>query len=159
MADQPAAQPADGRSWVADHLKAYLGSDGADGHILDMTALGGRADQKTLLLRTVGRRSGQVLIHPLIYEKVGEDYVIVASKGGAPDHPAWFLNLTAEPQTRFQAGRDHFRGTWRIAEGEERARIWQHMVEAYPPYADYQKKTSRQIPVVLLRPAEKTASL
>lgn len=141
-----------GRSWVQDHIKAYLESGGRDGHIMDFTALGGRADQKTLLLRTVGRRSGTAKLAPLIYEKVGEEYAIIASKGGAPDHPGWYHNLGAAPEVRFQVGTDIFRGTCREADGEERQRVWARMVEAYAPYADYQAKTSRRIPVILLKP-------
>ena len=148
-----------GRSWVQDHLAAYLESGGHDGHIMDFTALGGRADQKTLLLRTVGRRSGTTKLAPLIYEKVGDEYAIIASKGGAPEHPGWYHNLAAAPEVRFQVGPEIFRGTCREADGAERERVWARMVEAYAPYADYQAKTSRRIPVILLKPLATVAAL
>lgn len=148
-----------GRNWVQDHIKAYLESGGTDGHIMDFTALGGRADQKTLLLRSVGRKTGKETLAPLIYEKVGDEYAIVASKGGAPDHPAWYLNITAQPEVRFQVGTEIFRGGWRVVEGAERERVWALMVESYAPYAQYQEKTERRIPVVLLKPTGTAAKL
>ena len=83
----------------------------------------------------------------------------VASKGGAPAHPAWFLNMEAAEEVAFQVAQDHFVGPWREAEGEERARIWAGMVDIYPPYTHYQEATTRRIPVIVLTPARTTDTL
>jgi proline iminopeptidase len=104
----------------------------------------------TLLLTTAGRRSGQPITMPLIYGEVGGKYVVVASKGGAPTHPGWYLNLVAQPAVEVQVRADRFRATARTATGEERARLWQTMAAIYPPYNAYQAKTQREIPVVVL---------
>ncbi len=95
----------------------------------------------------------------LIYGKFGDDYAIIASKGGAPSHPGWFLNMEAADEVAFQVAEDHFTGSWRVAEGEERARIWAGMVDIYPPYTDYEAATSRRIPVVVLTPTARTETL
>jgi deazaflavin-dependent oxidoreductase (nitroreductase family) len=147
------------RGWMDEHLRTYLATDGREGQYIDMRYLGGRERTTALLLRTIGRRSGRTLIAPLIYKDHGGEFVIVASKAGAPNHPAWFLNLTAQPETRFQIGPRKDRGGWRIAEGEERARIWAEMETYFPPYADYKTRTAREIPLVLLRPTETIDSL
>jgi len=103
------------------------------------------------LLTTIGRSSGQPRPLPLIYRKVGNAWVIIASKGGAPAHPAWYLNLVAHPEVTLQAGRELVEARARTAEGQERTRLWQAMVEIYAPYADYQVRAgSREIPVVVL---------
>ena len=123
--------------WVRDHIRRYLESDGADGHMWD---LGGPGLVPTLLLTTTGRKSGKSQILPLIYGKTESGYAIVASKGGAPSHPAWYFNLTAYPKVEVQVE-------------AERSTLWDQMVGIYPPYADYQKRTERKIPVVILEPA------
>jgi deazaflavin-dependent oxidoreductase (nitroreductase family) len=87
---------------------------------------------------------------PLIYGEADGKYVIVASKGGAPQHPGWYLNLTAQPTVEVQVLADKFRATARTATGEERARLWKMMAAIYPPYDAYQAKTQREIPVVVL---------
>ncbi|HET6971401.1 MAG TPA: nitroreductase/quinone reductase family protein, partial [Phenylobacterium sp.] len=84
-----------GSDWIQRHLQAYLQSDGAEGHLLDFTPGGGRPETPTLILKTVGRRSGEPRLTPLIYGRHGREIVIIASKGGAPADPAWYLNLTA----------------------------------------------------------------
>lgn len=142
------------RSWMDQHLEDYLATEGRIGHIIDMRYLGGSEQTTALVLRTTGRRSGRTLLTPLIYKDHGDEVVIVASKAGAPKHPAWFLNLTAEPEARFQIRNKHYEGRWRIAEGEERARIWADMEAYFRPYADYKTRTDREIPLVLLKPAQ-----
>ena len=104
----------------------------------------------TLLLTTRGRKTGKSRALPLIYGKSGDAYVIIASKGGLPNHPIWFLNLEADPACDLMVGAKPVSARARVAEGEERARIWDEMAEIYPPYNDYQAATQRQIPVVVL---------
>ena len=106
--------------WIGEHLHRYLESNGADGHMWDSTPVGGPGLLPTLLLTTTGRRSGQPIIMPLIYGEAGGKYVIVASKGGAPAHPGWYLNLVAHPTVEVQVGADRFRATARTTTGEER---------------------------------------
>jgi deazaflavin-dependent oxidoreductase (nitroreductase family) len=105
-----------------------------------------------LLLNTVGRKSGKKRTSPLLYVKDGEDFVIIASKGGAPTHPAWFLNLRANPEATVEVGDREVRVRAEEADAEEKARLWQKMVEMYPTYDDYQTKTKREIPLLVLRP-------
>jgi deazaflavin-dependent oxidoreductase (nitroreductase family) len=119
---------------------------------MDFSANGGKPNTPNLLLTTVGRRSGQPVTLPLIYGRDGDRYVVVASKAGAPDHPAWYLNLTARDQVEVQVGDRRLRAVARTAHGEERQRLWARMADIYPPYDDYQKQTRRQIPVVVLEP-------
>ena len=115
--------------------------------------LGGRVMKVPILLLTVrGRKSGKQRTTPLMYGRDGANLVLVASVGGAPKHPAWYLNLQGQ-EAEVQVGRERRRVRARDAEGEERERLWAQMVEAYPTYAEYQKKTSRRIPVVVLEPA------
>ena len=135
--------------WITEHLDEYA-REPEKAHGWDASAFGGHQDTPTLLLTTRGRKSGRLLTMPLIYGKAGADYVIVGSKGGAPTNPAWVFNLEADPQVGVQVARDHFDAVARIASGDERARLWEMMVEVYPPYHDYQARTERQIPVVVL---------
>jgi deazaflavin-dependent oxidoreductase (nitroreductase family) len=137
-------------AWIQDHLARYLATDGADGYLLDAGVGGGQGIVPTLLLTTVGRKSGRVLTMPLIFGRSGNDYVVVASKGGAPTHPAWYLNLQTTPEVEVQVKAEKFRARARTAVGEERARLWTSMVAIYGPYTQYQAKTDRQIPVVVL---------
>jgi len=136
--------------WMADHMRRYLESNGADGHLWDSTFAGGPGPLPTLLLTTKGRRSGEPQTLPLLYGRTDEGFVIIASKGGAPKHPGWYLNLVAEPTVQVQVAADHFTCRARVTDGAERARLWQQMAEMYPPFVDYQKKTAREIPVVAL---------
>jgi deazaflavin-dependent oxidoreductase (nitroreductase family) len=141
--------------FVARHRDRYLESGGVDGHLEDMSHVGVPGYTPTLLLRTKGRRSGRPLTVPLIYGCFGREWVVIASKGGAPDHPAWYLNLEAAPDAEFQIATQAFRGRWRAAEGEERDRVWAYMCGVYPPYDAYQQTTGgRVIPVVMLKPLE-----
>ncbi len=140
--------------WITDHLQRYLASDGADGHYWDASIGGGAGMVPTLLLTTRGRKSGKVLTLPLIYGRAGDGYCVIASKGGAPAHPAWFLNLEAEPEVHVQVGATKFMARARQAEGEEREALWAQMVAIYGPYTDYQAATERRIPVVVMDPVE-----
>lgn len=139
--------------WIADHLQRYLDTDGADGHLWDSAPVGGPGPIPTLLLTTTGRRLGKPIVMPLIYGEAGGNYVVVASKGGAPKHPGWYLNLAAHPDVEVQILARRFRATARTASGAERAELWKQMAAIYPPYNDYQAKTDREIPVVVLEPA------
>lgn len=105
-----------------------------------------------LLLTTTGRKSGEPRTTPLLYLRDGDDYAVVASYGGRPHHPAWFLNAQADPDVEIQVGAERSARRARAATDEERDRLWPRLVELYRPYADYQAKTSRRIPVVLLEP-------
>jgi deazaflavin-dependent oxidoreductase (nitroreductase family) len=138
LAERETALP----GWIADHLAKYLATNGADGHIWNGVP--------TLLLTTTGRKSGEARTLPLIYGKDGARYVIVASRGGAPDHPGWYKNLAARPEVRLQVAADKFGARASTAKGAERARLWQVMTKVWPAYDEYQKKTSREIPVVVL---------
>ena len=139
--------------WIADHLQRYLDTDGADGHMWDSAPVGGPGPIPTLLLTTTGRRSGKPIVMPLIYGEAGGNYVVVASKGGAPTHPGWYLNLSTHSNVEVQILAKRFQATARTASGAERAELWQQMAAIYPPYNDYQAKTDREIPVVVLKPA------
>ncbi|MBU6266674.1 MAG: nitroreductase family deazaflavin-dependent oxidoreductase [Sphingomonadales bacterium] len=140
------------QDFVTDHRALYLGSGGARGHIVDFRHAGARGLLPSLLLRTIGRRSGAVRTVPLIYGLWGDEWVVVGSKGGAPDHPAWFLNLSAQETCEFQVATQAFRGTWRVAAGSEHATVWAYMSHVYPPYAEYLKAAQgRAIPLVLLK--------
>jgi len=138
--------------WIKDHLSRYIATDGADGYLWDASLGGGKGLVPTLLLTTVGRKSGRVLTLPLIFGRFGPNYVVVASKGGAPTHPAWYLNLQANPEVRVQVKAQKFTARAHTANPEERAALWPMMVQLYQPYAKYQTKTDRQIPVVVLQP-------
>jgi F420H(2)-dependent quinone reductase len=105
-----------------------------------------------LLLTTRGRKSGKERTTPLMYTRDGENLVLIASVGGAPRNPAWYWNLQGQ-EAEVQIGSEHRRVRARDAEGEERERLWAQMVALWPSYADYQKKTTRQIPVVVLEPS------
>jgi proline iminopeptidase len=118
----------------------------------DASVAGGRGLVPTLLLTTRGRKSGAPRVLPLIYGKTPRGYVVVASKGGAPSHPAWYRNLSAHPEVEVQVGPQTFQARARTATGGERSALWKQMVEIYPPYDDYQRRTAREIPVVVLEP-------
>jgi deazaflavin-dependent oxidoreductase (nitroreductase family) len=136
--------------WIKNHLDRYIATNGEDGYLWDASLGGGKGMIPTLLLTTTGRKSGRELTLPLIFGRSGEDYVVVASKGGAPEHPAWYLNLDANPTVKVQVKADKFTARSHTANAQERAALWPKMVEIYGPYADYQKKTDRQIPIVVL---------
>lgn len=137
--------------WIDKHRQLYL-QDGEKGHMWDSTVVGGPGPVPTLLLTTVGRKSGEKRIMPLIYGKTEEGYVVVASKGGAPAHPDWYFNLQANPDVEVQVANQKFQATAETVTGPKRDDLWKLMLPIWPPYAEYQQKTERQIPVVLLRP-------
>ena len=113
----------------------------------------GRVGKAPVLLLTVrGRKTGKRRTTPLLYGRSGDDLVVIASVGGAPKHPAWYLNLQGQ-EADVQVGRERRRVRAREAEGEEREQLWAEMVAIYAPYASYQQKTSRRIPVVVLERA------
>jgi deazaflavin-dependent oxidoreductase (nitroreductase family) len=104
----------------------------------------------TLLLTTRGRKTGKLRRTALIYGRDGDRYVVVASKGGAPDHPTWYLNLDADPEVQLQVGAEKFTARARTATAEEKPALWRRMAEIWPDYDNYQAKTGREIPVVIL---------
>ena len=138
--------------WIAEHIELYR-TDPEKAHMWDSTPLGGPGLLPTLLLTTKGRKSGEPRALPLIYETVDDSYVVIASKGGMPEHPLWFRNLEARPECELQVAAKSLTARARVAEGEERERLWDQLAELYPPYLDYQKATERTIPVVVLDPA------
>jgi len=140
-------------NWVAEHTRLYL-DDPEKAHMWDFTSVGGPGVLPTLLLTTIGRKSGEPRHLPLLYEKTNAGYIIVASKGGSPSHPAWYLNILARPRCEIRVGAKHHHVIARIAEGDERSELWNLMAKMYPPYNDYQAGTEREIPIVVLEPAE-----
>ncbi len=138
-------------SWMADHIKLYL-EDPEQAHMWDSTSVGGPGVLPTLLLTTTGRRSGKPRVLPLLYQRTGDDFIVIASKGGAPNDPAWYLNLLENPSCEIRVGREHHRVMARTSKGEERATLWKKMTELYAPFDDYQAATEREIPVVVLEP-------
>ena len=125
-----------------EHIDRYIATDGAEGHDWNGTT--------ALLLFTKGKRSGEERIAPLIYQQHGDDYLVVASKGGAPEPPAWYVNLQADPDVEVQVWGDRFRARARTATAEERSEMWPIMTAAWPDYDVYQTKTEREIPIVVL---------
>ncbi|MDT5100110.1 MAG: hypothetical protein QOC76_3847 [Mycobacterium sp.] len=152
--DSAAAIRQERRNWMAKHRDIYLQSGGTQGHIMDISEVGGHAFTTHCLIRVAGRKSGKTRIVPLIYGDIGGEVVIVASKGGADTHPDWYLNLRDSEHIDVQIATQAFRATWREPEDVERHRIWDFMVSVYPPYLTYQRSTTRHIPVVALEPVE-----
>ena len=129
-----------------EHVRRYVESDGAEGHDWQGTTV--------LILTTTGRRSGEPRSTPLIYGDQGSDRIVVASKGGAEEDPAWYLNLVEEPEVSVQVRGDRFRARARTATPEEKPDLWRMMTERWPAYDEYQRKTAREIPVVVLEREE-----
>ncbi|MBS0519792.1 MAG: nitroreductase family deazaflavin-dependent oxidoreductase [Proteobacteria bacterium] len=140
--------------WMKDHADRYLKSGGTDGHLYTINPPGQAAlTVPSLLLTTTGRKSGDKWMFPLFYGKTGNSYFVIASKGGAPEHPGWFRNMQANPTVDIQVGTEKMKAHARTATGEERKRLWAQAVAFFPPYADYEKKAgAREIPVVVLDP-------
>jgi deazaflavin-dependent oxidoreductase (nitroreductase family) len=142
------------RDWVGEHRDMYLRSGGAEGHIMDITAVGGRNFATHCMIKYKGRKSGKTFITALCYGDIGGEVVICASKGGADTHPEWYLNLIASPEVEFQVATQAFRGTWREPQGAEREKVWAFMQDGFPFYTTYQQTTSRVLPLVMMKPVE-----
>lgn len=125
-----------------EHVKRYVETDGEEGHDWQGT--------QTLILTTTGRRSGEPRSTPLIYGTHGDDYTVVASKGGADEPPAWYRNLEADPEVTVQVKGDRFTARARTATAEEKPEMWRTMTSEWPSYDEYQQSTSREIPAVVL---------
>jgi deazaflavin-dependent oxidoreductase (nitroreductase family) len=155
MSDADSAALRDTRKdWVTEHREMYLRSGGVQGHIMDITAVGGHAFGTHCLVKYVGRKTGKVFITPLCYGDIGGEVVICASKGGADHHPAWYLNIAGSKQIEFQIATQAFRATWREPQGAERDKVWAFMVDCFPFYANYQASTSRVLPLVMMKALE-----
>ncbi len=126
-----------------EHVRVYRETDGEVGYVW-------KEGSSILLLTHSGRRSGREYTTPLIFGRDGEHLVLVASQGGSPGHPDWYLNLVANPEVGVQVKADRFRARTRTAEGEERARLWRTMNGIWRYYDSYQERTTREIPVVVL---------
>jgi len=131
--------------FVRDHIREYVESNGKKGYLW--------RGAPTLLLTTRGRKSGKLRRTALIFGKDGKNYLLVASKGGASNHPSWYLNLVDNPEVEIQVGADKFTTRARTATKEEKPRLWKLMTEIFPNYNEYQAKAGRDIPVVILEPA------
>ena len=140
--------------WMKDHADRYLSSGGTDGHMYTIDRPGvPRLSVPSLLLTTTGRKSGQKYMFPLFYGRAGTGYFVIASKGGAPEHPGWYRNILGNPDVEVQVATTKLNARARTASGEERARLWTEAVKIWPPFADYQvKAVAREIPVVVLDP-------
>ena len=134
--------------WVRDQVELYESSGGTKGTTLADTGL------PVILLTTVGAKSGKIRKTPLMRVEHDGVYAVVASQGGAPTHPVWYFNVQADPHVELQDGPRKWDLTAREVTGDEKAAWWERAVAAYPPYAEYQTKTDRQIPVFVLEPAD-----
>lgn len=132
--------------WVNKHIQRYIETDGREGHIWQGI--------QTLLLTTRGRKSGKLRRTALIYGQDGDNYMVVASRGGASEHPAWYLNLVDDPMVDVQVADKKFKARAHTASPEEKARLWPLMTAIFPTYNSFQAKTKREIPVVVLVPTE-----
>jgi proline iminopeptidase len=126
-----------------EHVRSYLETDGEVGYRW-------KEDAPIAILFTTGRTSGEQRTNPLIFGRDGDDVVLVASKGGAPEHPGWYRNLRKHPEAEIQIMGDRWRVRARDAEGDERERLWERMNEIWPHYDEYATRTERTIPVVVL---------
>ena len=131
-------------AWVREQVEAYEASGGREANTLRDTGL------PVIIVTTRGRTSGKVRKMPLMRVRHGDEYALVASKGGAPEHPVWYHNLTADPTAvTIQDGPEPFDAEVREIHGDEKAQWWERAVAAYPPYAEYQASTDREIPVLV----------
>jgi deazaflavin-dependent oxidoreductase (nitroreductase family) len=129
-----------------EHVRRYRETDGEEGYIW-------RNGTTILILTTTGRKTGATRDSPLIFREHGDAYLVVASKGGAEKPPAWYLNLQAQPRVQVQVKGDKFEAVARTAGAEEKPELWRAMTEVWPAYDEYQAKTDREIPVVVLERA------
>ncbi|MFI6335631.1 nitroreductase family deazaflavin-dependent oxidoreductase [Streptomyces sp. NPDC050535] len=134
--------------WVRDQVELYESSGGTEGTTLQGSKM------PVVILTTRGAKSGKIRKSPVMRVEHDGSYAAVASLGGAPKHPVWYFNIKADPRLELQDGADRREYTAREVTGEEKARWWERAVAAYPAYADYQKKTDRQIPVFVLEPTD-----
>lgn len=128
--------------WVNKHIKRYVKSDGKDGFLHN--------EMPTLLLTTRGRKSGKLYRTALIFGQEGDRYLVVPSNGGSDKAPSWYSNLLENPEVDLQVGADKFKARARNASPEEKPALWQIMTQIFPMYNTYQKKSKREIPVVVL---------
>jgi deazaflavin-dependent oxidoreductase (nitroreductase family) len=128
--------------WVAEHIRSYVETGGEDGHLF--------MGFPTLLLTTLGRRTGTLRRTPLIYGRDGDRYLLVASNGGSARHPAWYLNVAAHPEVTVQVRAETFSARARTATGVERRRLWPVVTEVFPRYEAYQAQTDRELPLVVV---------
>jgi deazaflavin-dependent oxidoreductase (nitroreductase family) len=141
----PTARPGPGGrppGWQQAHARRYIETGGRDGHIWEGVT--------TLLLTTMGRRSGESRTTPLIYGRAGDRYLVVASRGGAPTHPDWYQNLVAWPDVQVQVMAERFKARARTATPAEKPALWKTMTSIWPAYDEYQARTTREIPLVVL---------
>ena len=136
-------------SWLREHTELYL-KDPVRAHDWDASPVGGQGLVPTLLLTTVGRKSGATRPTPLLYQPTGSGFIVVASRGGSDHHPAWYLNLLARPECEIQVGKFNYSATARVLASDERLPYWQWMVRFWPDYARYQARTEREIPVLIM---------
>jgi deazaflavin-dependent oxidoreductase (nitroreductase family) len=128
-----------------DHVRQYRATDGEVGYVWN--------DAPILLLTTTGRHSGELRTSALIFGRDGDDYLVVASMGGAPRHPSWYLNITEHPAAEIQVRADRIPVVGRTASDDEKERLWRIMTDVWPNYDVYQTRTDRTIPVVVLSPS------
>ncbi len=131
--------------WQQAHARRYVETGGQDGHMWEGVP--------TLLLTTTGRHSGELRTTPLIYGRDGDRYLVVASRGGAPTHPGWYQNLVARPEVRVQVMADRFTAHARTATAAEKPALWKTMTSIWPAYIEYQTRTTREIPLVIIERA------
>lgn len=130
-----------------EHVERYVETDGEEGHDWEQGT-------SVLILTTTGRKSGEERSTPLIYQPHGDDYLVVASKGGADEPPSWYLNIETQPEVTVQVKDDRFAARARTATADEKPDMWRTMTATWPAYDEYQQQTDREIPVVVL---ERTA--
>ncbi len=136
------------RDWVREQVELYESSGGKEGTTLRETGL------PVIIVTNTGNKTGAVRKTPLMKAVDGSNYILVASTGGAPKHPVWYFNLKANPSVKIQDGSDIYDMNVReITDSDERKRLWEIAVDAYPPYHEYQQKTTRVIPIFLAEPA------
>jgi deazaflavin-dependent oxidoreductase (nitroreductase family) len=141
---EPTYQPPDVALLGAEHVQRYQETDGEVGYIWNGVPI--------LLLTTTGRKTGAPWTTPLIHGRDGDDYLVVASMGGAPQHPNWYRNLAANPAAQIQVRSEHLNVTARTASDTEKLRLWKIVSDLWPNYDVYQSRTDRVIPVVVLTP-------
>ena len=145
--------PTDINALIKAHIKQYL-TEPEKAHMWDARPVGLPGEVTTLLLTTIGRKSGEPRHVPLLYVDHGPGFLIMGSKGGNTDHPIWYLNLQANPECEIRVSTLHTKAKARVLEGAERAEAWAKVTARHPTYAKYQSRTEREIPLVLLEPIE-----